>query len=65
MGSCFSPGNLNLIIKLRPLVLNLGKVFEVSSKIKKGSYFVVSDPEMFLLEEDTPEPGSSLFTEGA
>ena len=64
MGSCFSPCNLNLIIKLRPVILNFGKVFEVSSKIKKGSSFVVSYPEMFLLDEGTPESGSSLLTEG-
>ena len=58
MGSYFSPGNLNLIIKLRPVVLNFGKDFEVSSRIKNGSSFVVSDPEMFLLEEATSKSGS-------
>ena len=65
MGSCFSRGILNLIINLRSVVLNFGKDFEVSSKIKKGSSFVFSDPEMFLLEECTPESGYSMLTEGA
>jgi len=45
--------------------INFGNDFEVSSRIKKGSSFVVSDSELFLLVEGIPETGSSLIIEGA
>jgi len=54
-----------VIFKLRPVVLNFGKGFEVSSRIKKGTSFVVSDLEMFLLEEATSRSGFSLHADGA
>ena len=54
-------GKLNLISKLRPVVLNFGKDLKVSSKILKGSCLAVSDAEMFLLVVGVI---SSLLTEG-
>ena len=54
-----------IVIKLRPVVLNFEKIFEVSSRIKKGNSFVFCDSELFLLVEGIPESGSSLLIEGA
>ncbi len=51
IGSCSSPGELNIINKLRPVVLNLGKDLLVSYKILKGSCTDVPDPRIFLLED--------------
>ena len=62
MGSCSSPGVLNLISKLRPVALNFRKDFDVSSKILKGSCSSVSDTRLLQLEEGAI---SSLLTEGA
>jgi len=57
------PGELNLINKLRPVALNFGKDFEVSSKILNGSCF--SDTGLFQIEEDAISvSGSFLLTEG-
>jgi hypothetical protein len=56
VGSCSSPGELNLINKLRPVALNFGKDLVVSSKIIDGSSPAILDDE--VLPPDGPASDS-------
>ena len=55
MGSCCSPGEFNLINKVGPVALNLGKDLDVSPKILRVSCTDVLDPRIFLLEDAIAE----------
>ena len=64
MGSCSSPGDLNLISTLRQVILNFRKDLDVSSKIIKGRCCVVSKSKIYLLEEATCKYGYYRLTDG-
>ena len=54
MGSCSSPGELNLINKLRPVTFNFVKDLDVSTKIVKSSCNVSSNIELLMNDRFAP-----------